>query len=563
MTRPLRSQMLSSLASAATAACLACVLGCGGETNDAALATENGEASPAVAAEPDGQAIDDGARLYAQHCAACHGEQGNGQGIAAQFLFPKPRDFRRGQFRIVSTVNGIPTGDDVKSVLERGMPGSTMPPWTHLGPEALEALTQQVLKFRQDGARDEFLQAMQEAGEEPDEETVAATVETVTTPGEVFAVPDLAAPTQEQLALGKQIYDTKGCAQCHGATGKGDGQQAMVDAEGLPTRPRDLTLGLFKGNPDAASVYRRIRLGMPGTPMPAAQNFPDEEIAAVVHYVLSLSDEAIRQSARFERRQIHARQVAQAPTSPLDQAWQAAEPVSIQTMPLWWRNDAKPGLQVQALHDGQSLALRLVWRDARSDQHALRSEAFEDAVAVELFSGEVEPFLGMGSKEAPVDLWFWDADRQSAAESLASYPRMVVDWYPLAEGAVETAEYQRPGAVGGPHPPVTLPAAAAGNAIVPYEQPAGSHLQVGGPGSITFRPQASQAVTAEAQWSDGSWQVVLSRRLALESPDEGIALESPQRVSVAFAVWDGAHRERDGIKQVSIWHDLLIESSQP
>ena len=70
--------------------------------------------------------------LYLQHCAACHGEQGDGQGIAAKFLFPKPRDFRAGRFRLVNTTNGIPTSDDLKNVLQRGMPGSAMLPWAHM-----------------------------------------------------------------------------------------------------------------------------------------------------------------------------------------------------------------------------------------------------------------------------------------------------------------------------------------------------------------------------------------------------------------------------------------------
>ena len=73
-----------------------------------------------------------GKKLYAQHCAACHGQNGDGQGVAAAYLFPKPRDFRAGRFRLVSTTNGIPTLEDIEAVLQRGMPGSSMPPWAHL-----------------------------------------------------------------------------------------------------------------------------------------------------------------------------------------------------------------------------------------------------------------------------------------------------------------------------------------------------------------------------------------------------------------------------------------------
>ena len=38
-------------------------------------------------------AADDAAALYAQSCASCHGDKGHGDGAAAKYLNPKPRDF--------------------------------------------------------------------------------------------------------------------------------------------------------------------------------------------------------------------------------------------------------------------------------------------------------------------------------------------------------------------------------------------------------------------------------------------------------------------------------------
>src|SRR5262245_34339429 len=40
-----------------------------------------------------------GKELFDNHCAACHGEKGDGNGPAARFLYPKPRDFTEGKFR--------------------------------------------------------------------------------------------------------------------------------------------------------------------------------------------------------------------------------------------------------------------------------------------------------------------------------------------------------------------------------------------------------------------------------------------------------------------------------
>ena len=255
---------------------VACLTGCGSKPasthqSEVAPTTKSAEdkspAAPLVEITPA-----TGADLYAQHCAACHGPKGDGQGLAAQFVFPKPRDFRSGRFRLVSTSNGVPTPDDMRAVIRRGMPGSSMPPWPQFSDDAVKVIAEHIVKLRREGIRDSLLAEAKESGDEISDADVQETVDLLTTPGDVVEAVDLGKPTNESVARGKELYTKKACAPCHGATGKGDGQQQMVDAEGLPTRPRDLTRGIFKGDPDAVSVWRRISLGMPGTPMPSSQN---------------------------------------------------------------------------------------------------------------------------------------------------------------------------------------------------------------------------------------------------------------------------------------------------
>src|SRR5512139_4137704 len=66
--------------------------------------------------------------LYDTHCAACHGAAGDGTGPASVWLFPRPRDFSAGLFKLKSTPGtALPTDEDLLSTVTRGMPGSSMP----------------------------------------------------------------------------------------------------------------------------------------------------------------------------------------------------------------------------------------------------------------------------------------------------------------------------------------------------------------------------------------------------------------------------------------------------
>ncbi len=511
-----------------------------------------------------------GKALYAQHCSACHGENGNGEGLAARFLFPKPRDFTAGKFRLVSTDNRIPSDGDLEAVLRRGMPGSTMPPWDHLKDEEITALIGQVREKYQAGLRELYTLTLMEdedlSAEEIKEAEWQAEIESFvkkrTTPGTPTEVPELGAPDEAAIARGKAIYKKQGCFQCHGETGRGDGTQKMVNDEGHAMRPRDFTQGIFKGGHDVASIYRRIAFGMPGTPMPSSgANLKPEQMVDLVHYTLSLSDQEQRENAILKRQSITANVVSTLPKGASDEDWAAAKPVGIKTVPLWWRVGGEPNLQVQAVHDGKTIAVRLSWQDETNDSHAARSETFEDAVALELYQGNAEPFVGMGGSKTPVDVWFWDADRQGDLATVESvYPNTVVDNFPFSEKAVASAEISREGAKTEDQPDVSLPAKAVGNPIVPTTGGSGaSSLSATGPGTVTFRLPESRLVQAQGEWASGRRTVVMTRSLAVESASDGVTLAPGSKVSIAFAIWDGSKQDRDGKKLITIWNDFELE----
>lgn len=485
-----------------------------------------------------------GQHLYGTHCAACHGELGDGNGPAARFLYPRPRSFHEGKFRLVGNRSSIPSDAELMHVLTRGMPGSAMVPFGHLAEDDRRALVAQVRLLIRTGAEERLRK------ESDDGKIDAELLAELIRPGEPLAVPSAwPAESPDSVARGHALYGTL-CASCHGTTGKGDGTQDQRDDNGMPTRPRDFTRGIFKGGREREQLYARIRRGMPGTPMPSS-DLTDPQVGDLIHYILSLSDPAAQGKVEHRRTQV----VANRSTTPLEgeiaeDTWTSAPAVPIVVSPLWWRDYAEPDLRVQALHDGKTIALRLSWQDATVNDSIGRPEDFEDLAAVQLYRGEAEPFLGMGSEAARIDLWQWRASWQrpatAAAGSLDDYPFVSPNYAALLRGKEKEV-------------PDFLTARAAGNLNSgPERDRSAGSLAARGFGSTTFLPRASQRVSASASWKDGRWTVVLKRPLGVGA-DEGYTLEPGGHCSAAFALWDGAAGDRNGQKLVSIWHDLKIE----
>ena len=88
-----------------------------------------GAAPPKVTAD----LLKEGVTLFEKQCAICHGTDGKGDGRAAVFLFPKPRNFTDGLFKIRTTPGGFPpTNQDLFNTITNGMPGSAMPGFAFL-----------------------------------------------------------------------------------------------------------------------------------------------------------------------------------------------------------------------------------------------------------------------------------------------------------------------------------------------------------------------------------------------------------------------------------------------
>ncbi|MCG3175693.1 MAG: hypothetical protein MOGMAGMI_00626 [Candidatus Omnitrophica bacterium] len=89
-----------------------------------------------------------GAKVYETYCAGCHGPKGDGQGPAARFLDPKPRDFRTGQFRFSSRPSGeLPTDEDLMRTIKEGLHGTSMPAWNLLPEQDRKAVIEHLKTF--------------------------------------------------------------------------------------------------------------------------------------------------------------------------------------------------------------------------------------------------------------------------------------------------------------------------------------------------------------------------------------------------------------------------------
>jgi len=296
--------------------------------------------------------------VYRKHCATCHGISGDGTGPTAPFLNPYPRDFRRGIFKYKSTAGPVtpPTHEDLRGILVRGMPGTSMPSFRLLTDAELDALVDYVKYLSIRGAVERALIVESvDVLDGPEDRLVSVPVcdanpeelrgelagltplisyvvrEWQDAANRVVSAPprpsdwDLAA----SILKGRELYlgEVANCVKCHGPEGRGDGETIDYDdwtkeifdpqnPAGMrpylklgalkPRRilPRDFRRGIFRGGGKPEDLFVRIHNGIAGTPMPAApmkdeHARPDDirlapsDLWHLVDYVLSLSGSTV------------------------------------------------------------------------------------------------------------------------------------------------------------------------------------------------------------------------------------------------------------------------------
>jgi mono/diheme cytochrome c family protein len=256
----------------------------GGVTLAADAALPAGFKKAELALEPSADMIEAGKRVYFTKCVWCHGVDGAGDGPGADRLWPRPRNFNQGTFKIRHTASGelplfdakkpTPGQNDLFETVTHGLPGSAMPSWEGILTEeqrlqVLSFVTTQLVKDRK------FTDKQSES-------------QTVLQLGDLTPI----APTEESLKKGAELVVEKKCVECHGADGRGDGNAFnLKDDWGFSIQPANWhKCWNFRGSRqdpyNVKNIFRTFSTGVNGTPMPSfADNTTVEERWHIANWV--------------------------------------------------------------------------------------------------------------------------------------------------------------------------------------------------------------------------------------------------------------------------------------
>lgn len=187
--------------------------------------------------------------------------------------------------------------------------------------------------------------------------------------------------------------------------------------------------------------------------------------------------------------------------SPHAAIWKKVPPTLVALQPAFPAHPSIVGtpvvdrLTVQAVRTADQLFVRLAWSDRAANGAIKDTAAFVDGAAVQFpINGKDTTPAFMGDAENPVNVWYWRADGRT--ENIVAH----------------------------------------------------------GFGSATRVP--FNGLKSAAERTSSGWAVVLTRPLRVK-PDEGASLTAKGTMPVAFAAWDGANEERDGLKAVTLeWWKL-------
>jgi len=430
--------------------------------------------------------------VYEKRCAWCHGWEGAGDGPAAEFLNPQPRDFTAGAYKYKSSPYDslIPTDEDLFKTIRDGLSGTSMPGWGDiLSDQEIKGLVAYVKGF---------------AGIE---EKVTAQVK----------IGKQASSSEESIKKGRELFQDR-CSECHGEAGHGDANKVTRTDWGERVWPRDLTKPwTYRWGNSPEDIYTRISAGISGTPMPSfadpenKKGLTEEERWHVVNYVKSIQHETPREGESVVKVIRAEGEISEDPANP---QWETGESSTFHLIPQIIAKERHftptiTDISVKALFNDKEVAFLLEWGDRTKSipgdvkaQELAEGDLHPDAVAIQwpvaIPEGMEKPYFGHGDGGHPVNIWHWNSGTTTVSEGIRL-------------------------------------------------------LDATGLGKATPRDGEAQ-IKGKGVYKDGLWRVVMKRSLKNGGGEGDIQFEAGKFIPMAFAAWDGSNGESGSKHVLTTWY---------
>ena len=201
-----------------------------------------------------------GEEIYKNLCARCHGEKGDGKGVAYLYLDPAPRDLTKTAF-----MNSKPEQRFLDS-LKNGVPGTSMPPWERvLTDEQRRAVLTYVFQAFVKEPRGQVKER-----KIPEQNPIAS--------------------NSDSIHRGEQIFLQR-CTGCHGRKADGKGPNSLD----ISPRPRNLRNPFFVRSVTDKRLFDSILYGVQGTAMPSWIDYglTQNDVGDLVNFIRSMNPQTV------------------------------------------------------------------------------------------------------------------------------------------------------------------------------------------------------------------------------------------------------------------------------
>jgi mono/diheme cytochrome c family protein len=445
-------------------------------------------------------------------------------------MLPRPRNFVVAQYQIRRTASGsLPTDDDIMHIINVGMPGTAMPGWEDvLSENERKNLVAYIKTFSR------FFQT-----DKPN----------------VLEFAQAAGGGDDAIKSGRAAYMKLECWKCHGEQARGDGPSASTqeDESKMPIRPADLTQPwLFNGGGTVEDIYRRLRTGLDGTPMPslsdalAAGIVKEDQLWAMAHYIRSLAPED-----PVVREVIEAKRVDKLPASLDDSTWNGVArswiPLvgQIIVKPRWFA-PAVTGVWVQALNDRRELMMRVSWKDRLNSPDANWSE-WHARVTQVMFSD------GSGGGGGTTT-----SSTSAAGPPPNPPPNPPPPPPPPPSGDALAVWFPRHMATGMERPYFFMGSARDPVYAWRWQSRGPAEEMLGkGPGKLE-KLGSNNGLAVQGVFDKGQWRVLFRRTLAAADSVNALTFPVGQPVPVAFFASDGDNGEQGTQGSLSTWYFVYL-----